>query len=199
MAVQYELHEIENSKGSGETQAYVRLSQGRAMSPEQLTKAIEATCTLTDADVKAAMAELCYFAVRELQAGRRFHLPEIGYLSLSAALNSTERDTDDTTGGEKVVLRGINFRPERRFLQKVRNGLTFEKSGRTTSSTRFTDEELTARVTDYLGANRYLTCRALMYELGVSEYTARQALARLVEIGVLVREGTARRYIYFLA
>ncbi len=199
MAVQYEVKEIENASGGGEERAYVRLTQGRAMSPEQLAQAIEATCTLTDADVKAVMAELCYFAVRELTEGRRFHLPEIGFLSLSAALSPAEDDSESTTAKDEVVLRGINFRPERRFLQKVRRGIKFEKSARSSASTRFTDEELTARVTAYLAENRYLTCRALMRELGVSQYTARQALSRLVESGVLVREGSARRYLYFLA
>lgn len=119
MAIKYEVHNIENSQGTGQVCLFVRLRQGRAMTADELADKLAASSTLTAADMKAVMSELCHYAKEELAAGHRFYLPEIGYLSLSVGNTPPEEKADGKLTGNDVYLRNIDFRPEAKFLNRV--------------------------------------------------------------------------------
>ena len=85
MEIKYEIHTIENSEGSGRKRVYVQLRSQPAMTTDELGNEVQEACSVTPSDLKAVMAELSVLIVRELSQGNRFYLPEIGYLSLSAA------------------------------------------------------------------------------------------------------------------
>lgn len=198
MAIQYELHTIDNAQGSGEPRYFVQLRNGTAMTADELAAAIEESCSVTRADVKAVMTELCHFAVGQLSQGRRFYLPEIGYLSLSVGSVPPELKPDGKVSGKDIYLRNINFKPETKFLDSVRSRVSFAKSAYTTRSTQYGEDELWAKVEDYLGSHHYITCRAMRETFGLSDYMARQWLSRFTTDGRLAKEGTRANGLYFL-
>lgn len=199
MAIKYEIQQIENAAGSGEARPYVRLHQDRAMTVGELAERVAESSTLTPGDVKAVMSELGHYAKTELIAGRRFHLPEIGYLSLSVGNVAPEQLPDGKITGRDVFVRNVDFKPEGQFLGEIRRKARFEKSQRATGSVRYDAEELWGRVKAYLSTNRYISCRIMSMEFGLTKYLSRQWLARFTQEGRIVKEGTARQPLYFLA
>lgn len=199
MAIRYEIHTIENSEGKGNERQYVQLMQNRGLTPRRLAEAIQEMSSATEGDVNAVLSALTYFARRELVQGRRFHLPGLGYLSLSVGFKVPPEKLGKKLTARNLRVRGINFRPEASLLDSVRQGATFEKSERSTLSTPYTADELWQKMDAYIAENRYLTLRRTMALFGLSRYKAAQWLARFVEDGKLKREGSRAQALYFKA
>ena len=132
MSIKYEVQHIENSEGKGVSRPFIRLHQDRAMTVDELASKLAASSTLTAADMKAVMSELCHYAIEELSSGRRFYLPEIGYLSLSVGHTPTKDKPNSKLTGNDIYLRNIDFRPEAKFLNEVKRKVSFEKSKHST-------------------------------------------------------------------
>ena len=95
MSIKYEIHGIKNAKGDGKEQKYVHLFAHEAQSDHALEDDIQANCSLTKADVRAAFSALRDHMVRALASGSRFHLPGVGYFSLSVGLDAPDDLPDD--------------------------------------------------------------------------------------------------------
>lgn len=87
MQLKYDLYTINNAMGSGKSRQYVRLILREPLTARELETAIEKRCSLTKGDVAAVLTELRDLCVQAFIEGRRFYIPEIGYLSLSAVLS----------------------------------------------------------------------------------------------------------------
>lgn len=197
MEIKYEIHNIENSQGTGEKRVFIQLRNNKAMTTDELAKKIQEACTVTPSDVKAVMAEICHIAIRELASGNRFYLPEIGYLSLSVGNTPPTLKPNGKITGKDIYLRNINFKPEKKFLKEVQENVRFVKSDYTTLSTKYTEEKLWSRVEEYLSSHRYITRRDMRSEFGLSDYKAKQWLDRFVGSGKLTKEGTWHQPLYF--
>lgn len=198
MVIKYEVQSIENSEGKGVSRPFIRLHQGRSMTTDELADKLAASSTLTAADMKAVMSELCHYAKEELSAGNRFYLPEIGYLSLSVSNTPPEKKPNGKLTGKDIYLRNIDFRPEAKFLNEIRGKVHFEKSKYTTLSTRYTEDEMWQKTEAFLVENGYLTQSLLRSLFGLSKYMAAQWLSRFIAAGKLVKKGTQRAPLYFL-
>lgn len=198
MELKYELHTIRNSQGTGQDRRYVQLHSGKPMTADELASKIEAKCSVTRGDVKAVMTELESFAVQELTSGRRFYLPEIGWLSLSAACSASSDKPDDKVTGKDIYLRGINFMPDGKLLDDVRSDVSFSKASSSTRSTAYTADELWAKVNEYLTQERFITRREMRRQFGLSEYMAVKWLSSFVSEGKLLKTGTDHLAAYTL-
>lgn len=198
MTVEYEMQSIENSQGSGLPRPFVRLHQGRAMTADELAERLAESTTITAADMKAVMSELCHYAKEELSAGHRFYLPEIGYLSLSVGSVPPSQKASGKITGKDIYLRNIDFRPEARFLRDIRRNVSFEKSDRSSMSAQYAEGELWQKVEAYLNENQYVNNSIMRSAFGLSKYKAAQWLARFTADGRLVKRGWARQPLYFL-
>jgi predicted histone-like DNA-binding protein len=199
MSIKYTVQQIENAVGSGEARPFVRLQQGAAMTTEQLAAKIAASSTLTPADVKAVMSELCHYAKEELEAGNRFYLPEIGYLSLSVGNTPSDMLPKGVLTGKDIFVRNVDFKPELRFLNEIKRSVSFEKSHYATASVSYTAEELWQKVAAFLSKNQYITCRMMRVEFGLTKYKATQWLNRFTAEHRLSKRGTHFHPLYFLA
>lgn len=198
MAIKYEVQNIENSEGKGLSRPFIRLHQGRAMTADELADKLAASSTLTAADMKAVMSELCYYAKEELAAGRRFYLPEIGYLSLSVSNTPPSEKPNGKLTGSDIYLRNVDFRPEAKFLNEIRRKVHFEKSKYSTLSRRYTEDELWQKIETYLTVNDYLTPGLMRSQFGLSKYMAAKWLSHFITTGKLVKKGTPRNPLFFL-
>lgn len=199
MSIKYEVQHIENAVGSGEARPFIRLRQGAAMTSEQLAAKIAESSTLTPADVKAVMSELCHYAKQELIGGHRFYLPEIGYLSLSVGNTPPDKLPHGKITGKDIYVRNVDFKPEAKFLNEIRQGASFEKSHHANKSVDYTEEDLWQKVEAFLTENHYITRRIISSQFGLSKYKAAQWLTRFTEEGRLKKDGTSHQPLYFLA
>ena len=198
MELKYDVYTINNATGSGEVRNYVKVVQHDPMTPSELQAAIQERCSLTKGDVAAVLSELHDIFVSEFHMGHRFYLPEIGYFSMSASLEMPEDNPDKKITGKEVRINGINFRPEASLLEEVRRDVHFVRTRYTSRSTQYTEEKLLAKIKDYIRDNRYISCRAMRSQFGLTQYTAQKWLKHFCEKGILVKDGTDRSPIYFL-
>lgn len=199
MEVKYDVYTLRNARGEGEERTYVRLQQAPAMRQDQLLDYVQQRCSLTRGDVAAVLAELHDLFVHEFSQGHRVYLPEIGYFSMSAGLEMPEDQPDKKITAREVRLTGINFKPEAGLMQDVQEQVHFVRSRYSSQSTRYTAEQLLARIREYLADNRYITCRMMRTQFGLTQYMAQKWLDRFCAEGVLVKDGARRSPIYFPA
>ena len=200
MDLKYDIYNISNVAGSGEQRKYVRLKQQKAMTASELEATIQNRCSLTKGDVAAVLTELRDIAVQEFAMGRRFYIPEIGYFSLSIGLDLPEDNPDKKITGKEVRLRGINFRPEAKFLQEVgRNIHHIVRSEYTSQSRKYDEEKLWAKLQEYFQTNRYITIRLMCNQFGLSRHIAQKWLNHFIEKGLMIKDGSPHAPIYFPA
>lgn len=200
MDLKYDIYNISNVAGSGEQRKYVRLKQQKAMTASELEATIQNRCSLTKGDVAAVLTELRDIAVQEFAMGRRFYIPEIGYFSLSIGLDMPEDNPDKKITGKEVRLRGINFRPEAKFLQEVgRNIHHIVRSEYTSQSRKYDEEKLWAKLQEYFQTNRYITIRLMCNQFGLSRHIAQKWLNHFIEKGLIIKDGSPHAPIYFPA
>lgn len=190
MAIRYEIHTIENAQGTGKERLYIQLKNAKAMTADELESAIENACSVTKGDVKAVLSELARYIVQELSQGSRFYLPEIGYLSLSVGNTPPSQKPDGKITGNDIFVRNINFQPEGKLLDEIKKRTKFIKSPYTSRSTKYTEEELWAKVSDYIQANHYITCGIMTTKFKLSKYMALKWLSHFTESGRLSKGGT---------
>lgn len=199
MAIRYEIHTIENAQGTGTERRFVRLTQQQSLTPARLEAAIQEMSSATVGDVRAVLSALRYFASRELSQGRRFHVPGLGYLSLSAGIRKdTDKPVEKLTARD-IEVRGLNFRPERALLGRIKTDATFEKAAASTLSADYEADALWQQVAAYLTEHHYLTQRTFQATFGLTRYKAAQWLKRFVAEGKLTKEGSRSRWLYFAA
>lgn len=198
MELKYDIYSIANSQGTGEERKYVRLKQQQAMTASELEATIQNRCSLTKGDVAAVLAELRDIAVQEFAMGRRFYIPEIGYFSLSIGLDMPEDKPNKKITGKEVRLRGINFRPEAKFLQEVNKNMRhIIRTEYTSQSRKYDKEKLWAKLQEYFKTERYITIKLMCNEFGLSRYTAQKWLDLFISEGLIIKDGTPHAPIYF--
>lgn len=199
MAIKYEVHSIENSQGTGEERKYIQLRNGKAKSLDEMATEMAHSSTVTAADIKAVLTELGHFAIKELSAGNRVYLPEIGYLSLAVGNTPTDKLPKGKITGKDIYLRSINFQPMAQLLKQVRSNVKFEKSDYSTLSVRYTEEELWQKIETYLSTHPHITRRIMREQFGIGDHLAMRWLGHFVESGRLSKEKVGRQWLYRLA
>ena len=196
MSIKYEIHGIKNAKGEGKEQKYVHLFAREPQSDHALEEAIQANCSLTKADVRAAFSALRDYMARALASGSRFHLPGVGYFSLSVGLDAPDDLPADKMRADYIRLRNIRFRPERSLLSEVGSGVSFERAAFSSRSRQYTEQELLSLLRHYFATHTCLTRRELQRVAGLSDSTAKKWLQRLTATGVLQKDGASNAPVY---
>lgn len=196
MSIKYEIHGIKNAKGEGKEQKYVHLFVQKPQSDSALEEDIQANCSLTKGDVRAAFSALREHMVRALACGARFHIPDVGSFSLSVGLDAPNDLPSDKMRGDYIRLRNIRFRPERSLLNEVGRGMRFEHANFSSRSRQYTEEQLLSLLRHYFVHETFLRRRDLQYEADMSVSTAQRWLNHFTAIGVLKREGARNAPMY---
>lgn len=158
MSINYEIHTISNSQGSGTARHFARIFEGSPMTAQQLECLIQDNSTLKKGDIEATLSELREQMVRELSQGHRFYIPNVGYFSLSVKLDADGKAVEKVSGGD-LRLHNINFRPEASLLQEVGSKVRFRRARFTSKSVVYEEKQLLSLLMDYLAANHFITCR----------------------------------------
>lgn len=195
MSINYEIHTINNSQGSGTARHFARIVEGSPMSAQQLECLIQDNSTLKKGDIEATLSELREQMVRELSQGHRFYIPNVGYFSLSVKLDADGKAVEKVSGSD-LRLHNINFRPEASLLHEVGSSVRFRRASVTSKSVVYDEQQLLTLLTDYLSANYVITCREMQRQFGLRETAARKWLKHFVEIGVIRKEGARNAPVY---
>lgn len=198
MAIKYEIQTIRNSEGSGKERRFARIFEHEPMTAEQIENFIQDNCSLTRSDVRSALVALRDCMLHELRSGNRFHIPGIGYFSLSVDLNMPDNLPTDKARADYITLRSVKFQPERSLVESVGQGMRFERAQFSTQSRLCNEEDIIEGLRHFFETHSFLTRRDMEQELGLRPSTARRWLCRLVEKNVLRREGVKNSPIYFL-
>lgn len=198
MSVKYEIHHIANASGTGGARAYAHLFESEPMTAAEQAGRIQQSCTLTEGDVAVVLSALRELVVRDLSQGRRFHVPGIGYLSLSVRLSLPDGKEESKVRAGDLRVRGLNFRPDAALLAEVRRRVCFEKSDRSALSAPVTEDGLRQGLSAYLSGHRYVSRRIVERMFSLRPSAARRWLALLVSAGFLVRGGAHNSPVYFL-
>lgn len=197
MKIIYDVYTLQNVDQQGAKRTFVKLKNQAAVSGDSLAQNIEHSCTLTQSDVKAVFSAIHSYALQEMQSGRRFHIPGLGYFSLSVALAKSEKDVSEKIRGTDICLRGINFRPEKLLLGEMGENLQFVRSKTSSQSVKYSQEALWQKVENYLNQNKFITNRAMRVSFGLTQYSASKWLNLFVGQNLLVKSGTSHSPIYF--
>ncbi len=198
MSIKYEIHSIKNSQGSGKERKFVRLFEHRPQRDSQLESHIQSHSSLSKGVVQDTLMTLRDYMVRELSQGNRFHIPEIGYFSLSADIELPEGKSADKARGDYISVRNIKFRPDAELLKAVKHNVRFERARFTSKSLRYSEEDLLEKIKEYLAVNNCITRRVLEQEFGLRQGAALKCLKHFTETGILKKEGARNAPVYFL-
>lgn len=198
MRIKYEIHSIKNSKGTGEEQEFVRIFEYSPQTDRQLESHIQNNCSLTKGDVQATLMTLRDCMIHELSHGNRFHIPEIGYFSLAVDLDMPDDKPMEKVRGDYISVRNIKFRPDAELLKEVKRNARFERAKFSSKTRQYTEEELLARIKEYLAVNKCITRRDLELNFGLRQSAALKCLKHFTEIGILKKKRARNSPVYFL-
>lgn len=198
MSIKYEIHTIRNSQGTGENRHYAHIFENNPTSAKELESRIQDSCSLTKGDVEAALSALRESMVRELSGGNRFHIPGIGYFSLSIDLDMPEGKPVDKVRADYISIRSIKFRPEASVLHDVRRNVRFERATFTTKSRQHTEESLLTGMKEFLTNHRCINRRDMELQFGLRQSAALKWLRHFTETGLLQKEGARNSPVYYL-
>lgn len=198
MSINYEIHTLSNSQGTGAERHFARIFEGSPMTAQQLECLIQDNSTLKKGDIEATLSELREQMVRELSQGHRFYIPNVGYFSLSVKLDADGKAVEKVSGKD-LHLHNINFRPEASLLQEVGSKVRFRRARLTSKSVAYEEKQLLSLLMDYLSANHFITCRTMQRQFRLRETAARKWLKRFVEQGVIRRKGARNAPVYIKA
>lgn len=198
MSIKYEIHKIKNAQGTGEERSFARIFQQSPHTDRQLESQIQDNCSLTKGDVQATLMTLRDCMIEALSQGSRFHIPEIGYFSLSVDLDLPEGKTADKVRGDYISVRNIRFRPDAELLNEVKSNVRFERAKFSSRSQQYTEEQLQSKLTAYLEAHNCITRRTLELEFGLRQSAALKCLKHFTATGLLKKEGSRTAPVYFL-
>lgn len=199
MAIKFEEHKIENVVGTGKNRKFVQLKTSKAKTVDEIAAEIAHNCSVTKSDVLAVMTELRHVAVDELIDGSRFYLPELGYLSLKVGSTPTKNLRNGKITGNDIYLKNVKFKPNTTFIKELQEKVRFSKSKYSSLSTRFSEDELWEKVTEYLSERHHITRRDMCVQFGLSYHFATMWLDKFVEDGRLVKETFGRQQLYSLS
>lgn len=123
MAIQYRLTKMKDNISKDPKKGfYAQVVTKGTVDTHDLCKEIANRCSLTVADMKAAIEALTQAVEKNLLDGYNVNIGELGIFSLSA--ESKTVDDPDQIHGQSVKAKNVNFRPSLR-LKETMKGCNF--------------------------------------------------------------------------
>ena len=147
MSVNYDFYENPKLPGSKKrTRYHARVITKGTLSSEQLAEEIHERCSLSTADVAAALLALSQITAEKLKEGYNVHIDGIGHLQLT--LQCPPIQSPKEIRAESVHFKSIAFRPST-FLKRQLQTVRFVRQEEKSHSKVRTDEEIDQRVAQY--------------------------------------------------
>ncbi|WP_300729724.1 HU family DNA-binding protein [uncultured Bacteroides sp.] len=193
MAVKFEFYQTPKPQESAKKTYHARVINQQHVDSDQLAEEICHQCSLTEADIKAALVALSKQMAEHLKNGKRVHLDGIGYFQIT--LQCPETDNPKKLRAEDVTFKTVRFRADKSLKGNLTE-LKTKRSQEKPHSSAITEEKLETKLTEYFKTNRILTRRSFEEIFRLTRPTACRTIKKLVERQQLKNIGTSHSPVY---
>lgn len=194
MPVNYDFYENPKLPGSTKrTRYHARVISKGTVSSEQLAEEIHERCSLSTADVAAALLALSQITAEKLKDGYNVHIEGIGHLQLT--LQCPPIQSPKEIRAESIHFKSIAFRPSASLKRKLQATRFVRQEEKSHSKLR-AEEEIDQRVADYFQKHETLTRAQFQSLCGLTYTTAVRHLKRLRETGKIINIASPRHPLY---
>lgn len=194
MPVNYDFYENPKLPGSTKrTRYHARVITKGTVSSEQLAEEIHERCSLSTADVAAALLALSQITAEKLKDGYNVHIEGIGHLQLT--LQCPPIQSPKEIRAESIHFKSIAFRPSASLKRKLQATRFVRQEEKSHSKLR-AEEEIDQRVADYFQKYETLTRAQFQSLCGLTYTTAVRHLKRLRETGKIINIASPRHPLY---
>lgn len=194
MPVNYDFYENPKLPGSTKrTRYHARVITKGTVSSEQLAEEIHERCSLSTADVAAALLALSQITAEKLKDGYNVHIEGIGHLQLT--LQCPPIQSPKEIRAESIHFKSIAFRPSASLKRKLQATRFVRQEEKSHSKLR-AEEEIDQRVADYFQKHETLTRAQFQSLCGLTYTTAVRHLKRLRETGKIINIASPRHPLY---
>lgn len=195
MPVNYDFYENPKLPGSTKrTRYHARVITKGTVSSEQLAEEIHERCSLSTADVAAALLALSQITAEKLKDGYNVHIEGIGHLQLT--LQCPPIQSSKEIRAESIHFKSIAFRPSASLKRKLQATRFVRQEEKSHSKLR-AEEEIDQRVADYFQKHETLTRAQFQSLCGLTYTTAVRHLKRLREAGKIINIASPRHPLYW--
>ena len=194
MPVNYDFYENPKLPGSTKrTRYHARVISKGTISSEQLAEEIHERCSLSTADVAAALLALSQITAEKLKDGYNVHIEGIGHLQLT--LQCPPIQSPKEIRAESIHFKSIAFRPSASLKRKLQATRFVRQEEKSHSKLR-AEKEIDQRVADYFQKHETLTRAQFQSLCGLTYTTAVRHLKRLREAGKIINIASPRHPLY---
>lgn len=194
MSIKYSILSIKKTR-EGEERHYAKAVYGQTIDSKQLEREIQYSTTLTPTDIKACLSALSAQIKQHLKDGDSIHLEGIGYLKVS--LQCLPEMNPERPSGRFVEVKSVRFRPEKQLLNDLKDTpFVLAKDHR--RSAEVTEDELMDILKNYFESHAFLRRSQLQSIAHLTKEVTCIRLRKLVEKGVLRKEGPRNAPIYLM-
>lgn len=194
MSAKYDFYKNPIPKGSNrKPRLHARIVTYGTTTTEKLAKDIHARCSLSTADVMAALVSLSEVIIERLKEGERIHIKGLGYLQMTVQCPPVK--TSKEIRAESIKFKSVAFRPEAELKKELKN-TEFVRATLKNHSNTYSEIEVDGLLTGFFMDNEYITRREFQELCGFTKGTATRRLAAMIEKGKLKKEGLNRFPVY---
>lgn len=194
MTVEFDFYKNPQPKDSKkQTRYHARVVSRGVIGTTELAKIIHSRCTLSVADVEAALIALGELTAEKLKEGRRVHIEGLGYFQMTLECPSVLTTTE--IHAQSVSFKSVAFRAEKGLKTQLQ--LTkFERTQAKKHSVAYSDIEIDDILTSYFREHTYIMRRDFEQICFCTSWMAAKHIKRLVEESKLLKEGSSRSPLY---
>ena len=165
---------------------HLRISKPHTVSTEEVAEELSHSTTLTPTEVAGVLTALHGYIIHALGEGRSVNLAGLGRISLIPHFKKPVYEGDKFRN-EDVGTKGVQFLPDRKFIDKVRYN-TLYRAGKLHKAKDVTLEEARAFCEEWFEEHEVLITADLMRGLEVKRGKARSLLNALVAEGMMEKK-----------
>lgn len=182
----YRMLEMADMRQTGERKSYPRMEITGQVSSDELIEAICRGSAYSKGDVRGVILSMAECLAQEMKRGCSVRVDGLGTFAPSLGLKADAcpetADAAEHRNSQSVVVRGINFRPDKELVRETGRGIQLERSSKKTvrSSTTYSLEERTEMAREYLQSHPFMTVSDYCNLTGLLSTQAGKELRALV-------------------
>lgn len=182
MAIPFEFYTNPNPDPQAPKRYHPRVVAKGTVSLKEIVDTVSGRCTLSAADLHAAVTAIEQVVSENLANGFRVRLDGLGSFSLT--LSSPEVDDPTKVRSQSVAVKSVVFSPEKTFVAHSQSR-GFERSAEKPHSAEVSLDQAKAIITEYLQSNPFVRRADIERLLGLTKSTAQRTVKTLLSAGFL--------------
>lgn len=197
MAIPFEFYANPNPDPEAPKRYHPRVVAKGIVSLKEIVETVSGRCTLSAADLHAAVTAIEQAVSENLANGYRVRLDGLGSFSLT--LSSPDVEDPTKVRSQNVSVKSVVFSPDKSFVSHSQSR-GFERSAEKPHSAEVSLEQIKDAVGEYLKTNPFIRRADIERLLGLTKSTAQRTVKTLINAGFLKNvSGDEHHPLYTLA